>query len=548
MKIKSLITTIALVFSLNLTSCTNSSNLKENIKVENLIKNDDIVLNNEITATSDTIVTMSDIAGFLETKKEHYPLSDEFVEKYQQKSGGYIDNAKKAGIVVNKQLHSPNQKWHFFESWLYPSIEDKSLTWDESAKSRVYSKLICPELLLWIYEACDVNPSKVKEAKEIAEQGKVDGLLPQSIASQMRKKVLWEDLEVSILKFMGTASELYKVNVNQGEGYVIKGLNSEYMVGSKVSFTVDVLDSSKEIKEVRANSEVLAGDNGSYSFTMPNNNVTIYVTLKDSEPITPNDEVYKVSFTSGEGYTISGLNEEYTVGSKVTFTVNVTDTLKEIKEVKMNNEVLKKDSNNTYSFTMPNQDVVISVILKDKVDGPALEGSLAKYDIKFDLGTSKRSKLIESSDVLYQTFELTSEGDSIIDSVSDLSYMYGGGYGGSGATSWVASDMLKFGTTSVEGYFTFNLSVNVSRVIITGYSYSSATKIQVGDSLSSDWTSETNDGKTTTFECSDVNVVNKENVEGNLTSTITIDFESTNSLKISSISKPFFMTSIEFVA
>lgn len=145
---------------------------------------------------SNTDVTMLDFASFLIEKKEHYPLSDEFIEKYQQKSGGYIDYAKQTGHLVDKQKHEPNQKWHFFESWLLESFKAKTIKWEDSAKSRVYSKLLCPELLLWIYEASDVDPAKVKKAKDAAESGKSQGLATTTIAKNMRACVSWDDFKI----------------------------------------------------------------------------------------------------------------------------------------------------------------------------------------------------------------------------------------------------------------------------------------------------------------------------------------------------------------
>ena len=72
--------------------------------------------------------TMQEFTAFLQNKKEHYPLSDEFIERYQQTDGGYIDTAKKLGLLVDKEQHEPNQKWHFFTSWLEPSLEDGTVT------------------------------------------------------------------------------------------------------------------------------------------------------------------------------------------------------------------------------------------------------------------------------------------------------------------------------------------------------------------------------------------------------------------------------------
>lgn len=154
-------------------------------------------LSNSKSATAATY-TIKQISDYLEDKREHYPLSDEFIERYQQTSGGYIDYAKQCGITVDRTLHSPNQKWHFFDSWLIRSIDDGSLTYEDDAKSRVYTKLLCPELLLWIYEAMGVDPVKVRNAKEVAEAGKVAGTSVSTIAKNMRGCVSWEDLVVNM--------------------------------------------------------------------------------------------------------------------------------------------------------------------------------------------------------------------------------------------------------------------------------------------------------------------------------------------------------------
>jgi len=138
--------------------------------------------------------TIQDFCNYLENKREHYPLSDEFIERYQQSSGGYIDYARQCGIVVDKTLHSPNQKWHFFSSWLEYGEIDKT----GDAKSRIYVGLKCPELLLWIYEAMGVDPVKVNNAKIVAEQGRISGTNVSTLAKNMRAEVTWEDLIVNL--------------------------------------------------------------------------------------------------------------------------------------------------------------------------------------------------------------------------------------------------------------------------------------------------------------------------------------------------------------
>ena len=96
MRKSTIFTIFSLLFCLFLTSFTND------------ISNVDKLENNNVITQEEYTVTMQDIAQFLETKKEHYPLSDEFIERYQQKSGGYIENAQKAGLLVDKLHHESN--------------------------------------------------------------------------------------------------------------------------------------------------------------------------------------------------------------------------------------------------------------------------------------------------------------------------------------------------------------------------------------------------------------------------------------------------------
>lgn len=460
MKNKILILLIAFL-TIVITSCANNVNHTK-------VKQETIKINDyDVMPVVDTIITMRDIADFLEGKKEHYPLSDEFIEKYQQSSGGYIDNARKAGLIVDKEQHEPNQKWHFFESWLYPTIEE-GMSWDESAENRVYKKLLCPELLLWIYEACEVDPAKVKAAKEVAETGKVNKTHVSTIASQMRAVVSWSDLEPAILEYKNntTPTQTYPVSINQSESFTIGKLQSSYREGYEVSFTITVTDSTKEVDTVTANGTTL--------------------------------------ISSGS---------------------------------------------NTYKFTMPASDVIIEVTLKEKevVDVPSVNLPSTGYNIVYDLGTRKTAKLLETTEEVFNTFQFAEEGSGMITGVTEFEYIYGGGYGGSGENKWYTGNMIKFGTTSVNGYLTLALNTNVNCIKITGYVANTKCNVQVGDAYSSDWTGGS-DGKTSSYTCSDMNVTSKEVVEGNQTTTITIYFESTKNLKIAVTNKsPLYITAIELI-
>ena len=141
------------------------------------------------------MTTVKDLALYLIDKEEHYPLSDEFIARYQQSRGGYITFAHRTGHLVDPQKHEPNQKWHFFESWLLRSFQNGTLCWNDNAEKTVYNRIQCPELLLWLLEAVGVKDLKVRSAKESAESGKEGKDHTSKIAKKIREKVTWEDIE-----------------------------------------------------------------------------------------------------------------------------------------------------------------------------------------------------------------------------------------------------------------------------------------------------------------------------------------------------------------
>lgn len=74
----------------------------------------------------------------------------------------------------------------------------------------------------------------------------------------------------------------YKVTYTQSTDYTISGLESEgYKVGDKVTFIINVTDSSKSVAKVVVNNQELEAVSGAYSFTMPEKDVAITVTLSD---------------------------------------------------------------------------------------------------------------------------------------------------------------------------------------------------------------------------------------------------------------------------
>ncbi len=79
-------------------------------------------------------MTNREVIEFYRNKASHYDLSDEFVKKYQQSSGGYIKYANGlVDIKVDKSLAEPNQQWHLLGSYYGQKIKQKKLDLDAEA-------------------------------------------------------------------------------------------------------------------------------------------------------------------------------------------------------------------------------------------------------------------------------------------------------------------------------------------------------------------------------------------------------------------------------
>lgn len=82
---------------------------------------------------------------FIDKKEIPCPITNRLINSgYVQKSGGYIANAKKAGI------DNPTQYWHLISSWSSNMPDDARFT-----------KIIqCGELLVWMCEVLQAVPTE----------------------------------------------------------------------------------------------------------------------------------------------------------------------------------------------------------------------------------------------------------------------------------------------------------------------------------------------------------------------------------------------------
>lgn len=283
---------------------------------------------------------------------------------------------------------------------------------------------------------------------------------------------------------------------------------------------------------------LIENDNGTYKVTNNNNLVQI---------ISNERGISKVSIENNDKVVIK-VNDEATQeiliknGETLTFNVTTIDGYY-IEKVLVNDIELISLGDNNYSYKVEGN-ASIKVIISDSL---IVREVVAKYDVKYDLGTRKTAKKLETTEELFKSLVPTT--DNLITSISQMELIYGGGNGGRQETAWYVGDIIKVGTTSVNGSITFELSKEVNSIKIIGYVSDNACKIQVGDSLSLDWQdAENNDNKTTTTTCKNMVEATKEVMENKLASTIIIDFESTSSLKISTINKKvLYISSIEFM-
>lgn len=495
-------------------------------------------------------LTMVDAIQYYEIQNEHYPCSDSFIEKYQQTSGGYLDYAKKQGVLVDKYQHSPNQKWHFLSSWFDQSLEDKSITWNADAKKRIYTGLLCPELLLWIFEAGGVNPSLVREAMKVAEAGKSAGTTTSAIAKNMKEIVSFDDIETNIRKTAITPIPHIVKYKADTEGVIVTGLSPDgYMQGETVNFNITGIPSDKELDQVTVDDATIIGNiNDGFSFTMPNHYLYLHITLKEKAGPKIINLPESISIKEKETTTLTPALSEG-IG---TFTFTTGDS--NIATVSEEGLVSGVKAGNTSITVICNENPSLTQNIPTKIKSSETKDFSIKYSIVYDLGTKKTATQIEDATTLKNTFSKVGTDESIINSTIPTSCIFGGANGGRSETAWLLGNILKIGTTSVDGDMTLELSSQINKVKITGYISATNCKVRLGNSSSTDWVGEAFDNKTKeyTIKATDMTVIDKEQAEAGNVSTIEFTFDSTDSLRIKTTSttstkKVLYITAIEFI-
>ena len=155
----------------------------------------------------------------------------------------------------------------------------------------------------------------------------------------------------------------YTITVTSDEYGTITPSKTSAEAGEEITLTVNVNESTKKLDKIYVNDvAITTGEDGTYRFTMPSENVTIRGSYSDVT--TP--ETYTITTESLEGATITPSKTTGLVaGEEVSITVTVTDTTKEIATLTANDVTLGKGTDGTYKLVMPSENVTLKATLKD---------------------------------------------------------------------------------------------------------------------------------------------------------------------------------------
>lgn len=158
-------------------------------------------------------------------------------------------------------------------------------------------------------------------------------------------------LEVSSTVHSGT-----NVNITNKDG----GNLMNALAGTEIHVEVSTTSTSETIKGVKYNGIDATLDNGIYKFTMPSENVVITVDYETKYTLTVDPSVLSETTIKFRDENDNEITSAY---AGTTVNVDVTNFSDEYvtKAIKVNGTTIEKDSLNKYSFTMPSENVVITV-------------------------------------------------------------------------------------------------------------------------------------------------------------------------------------------
>lgn len=295
--------------------------------------------------------------------------------------------------------------------------------------------------------------------------------------------------DVSLLVTLSDAPAEYAILDKAGDGAVVVNAPKTAKAGDKVTFSM-ALDSGFEFAgEVKVTAgdnkvEVMANDDGTYSFVMPASSVTISQETAAS--------IYKINATIGEHLEVD-VPDYAAYNSKVEFVVPSTNEY-EVDKVTLDNVELVADEKGKYSFAMKDRAVNLVVTEKERFAPVILNNSehlmMTAYTHDEEANTYTPVTQVRWGEKLY--IKVTpkagvNEGDYGIDKVevklgeNDTRALYTNSDGYYYNPSAVVSNMtygLQFTLTEVEPIFGANHVIVGSHAgAYINYSYSSGVSL-----------------------------------------------------------------------
>ena len=181
----------------------------------------------------------------------------------------------------------------------------------------------------------------------------------------------------------------HSISVNPVEGATVNLNQTTTKAGETVTFTIAITDQEKELGEVKVlfgTTEIkYALNDGVYTFTMPEGDVTINVTLKNvihtySLSYTKDEHITAVTFEV-DGTTL-GENPQIEAGKSITMTLTLLDgyELDGVPTLSVAGTTLTTITEGTsYSFTMPAENLTVTLNSKAK-EIVSVESSIRKID------------------------------------------------------------------------------------------------------------------------------------------------------------------------
>lgn len=215
----------------------------------------------------------------------------------------------------------------------------------------------------------------------------------------------------------GTVGVKHSVTVRNTGDFTVNGLAAEgYEANAPVSFTIEVTDPDKIVGDVISDDVVINATGSSYTFTMPDKDVSIAVVLKSAD-----DEATKYTVTvSNESadFTVTGLDRlGYAEGDEVVFHVEVNAAQMALDEVTSVSDIEIVDLGDGYfSFTMIDSNIYLIVLLKSTapedtlyqvsyaasseytIGGLAEDGYKAGATVTFTVAVNNSEKYLQSVD------------------------------------------------------------------------------------------------------------------------------------------------------